>query len=43
MAQAHRSVLEANKLARMTKEEQLLATTTMTSGPFVDDATHRVD
>jgi hypothetical protein len=43
MARAHRSVLEANKLARMTKEEQLLATTTMTSGPFVDDATHRVD
>ena len=43
MARAHRSVLEANKLARMTKEERLLATTTMTSGPFVDDVTHRVD
>ena len=43
MARAHRSVLEANKLARMTKEEQLLATTTTTSGPFVDDVTHRVD
>jgi hypothetical protein len=43
MAQAHRSFLEANKLARMTKEERLLATTTMTSGPFMDDATHRVD
>jgi hypothetical protein len=39
----HRSVLEANKLARMTKEERLLATTTTTSGPFVDDVTHRVD
>jgi len=34
---AHRSVLEANSLARMTKEEQLLATTTTSSKPFVDD------
>ena len=33
----HRSVLEANRLARMTKEEQLLATTTATSETFVDD------
>jgi hypothetical protein len=40
---AHRSVLEANRLTRMTKEERLLATTTTTLEPFVDDATHRVD
>jgi len=33
----HRSVLEANSLARMTKEEQLLATTTTSSKPFVDN------
>jgi hypothetical protein len=39
-AQAHRSVLEANRLARMTKEEQLLATTATTPEPFVDDVTH---
>jgi len=39
--QAHRSVLEANRLARMTKEEPLMATTmTTTSESFVDDATH---
>ena len=42
-ARAHRSVLEANRLARMTKEEQLSATTTTTLEPFVDDVTHRVD
>jgi len=42
-ARAHRSVLEVNRLAGMTKEEQLLATTTTTSGPFVDDVMHRVD
>ena len=42
--QAHRSVLEANRLARMTKEERLMATTmTTTSESFVDDTTHRVD
>ena len=41
--QAHRSVLQTNRLARMTKEEQLLATTTMTSEPFVDDMAHRMD
>jgi len=41
---AHRSVLEANRLARMTKEERLMATTmTTTSKSFVDDTTHRVD
>ena len=40
---AHRSVLEASRLARMTKEEQLLATTATTSKPFVDDVTHQVD
>jgi hypothetical protein len=42
-ARAHRSVLEANRLARMTKEERLLATTTTTSKPFIDNVTHRVD
>ena len=42
-ARVHRSVLEVNRLARMTKEEQLLATTTTTSGPFVDDVMHLVD
>jgi len=36
----HRSVLEANRLARMTKEERLLVTTTTTSEPFVDDVMH---
>ena len=40
---AHRSVLEANRLARMTNEERLLATPTTTSEPFVDDVMHRVD
>jgi hypothetical protein len=41
---AHRSVLEANRLARMTKEERLMATTMTTmSESFVDDTTHRVD
>ena len=40
---AHRSVLEANSLARMTKEERLLTTTTTSSKPFVDDVTHRAD
>jgi hypothetical protein len=41
--QVHRSVLEANRLARMTKEEQLLAMTNTTSKPFVDNVTHQVD
>jgi hypothetical protein len=40
MARAYRSVLEANRLARMTKEERLLVTTTTTSEPFVDDVMH---
>ena len=40
---SHRSVLEANNLARMTKEERLLATTTTSSKPFIDDVTHRAD
>jgi len=40
----HRSVLEANRLARMTKEERLMATMmTTTSESFVDDTKHRVD
>ena len=42
-ARAHRSVLEANRLARMTKEERLLATTATMSEPFVDAMMHRVD
>jgi hypothetical protein len=40
---AHRSVLEANRLTRMTKEERLMATTAAPPKPFVDDVTHRVD
>ena len=40
MVRAHRSVLEANRLARMTTEERLLATTTTASKPFIDDVTH---
>ena len=35
----HRSVLEANRLARMMTEERLLATMTAVSEPFVDDIT----
>ena len=42
-ARAHRSVLEANRLARMTKEERLLVTTATRSEPFVDDVTHQID
>jgi hypothetical protein len=42
-AQAHRSVLEANRLVWMTKEEQLMATTTTAPKPFIDDMTHQVD
>jgi hypothetical protein len=40
---AHRSVLEASRLACMTKEERLLATTTSPMEPTIDDATHKVD
>jgi len=40
---AHRSVLEASHLARKTKEERLLATTTLPTEPTIDDATHEVD
>ena len=42
MVRAHRSVLEANRLARMTKEERLLATTTTALKPFIDNMTHQV-
>ncbi len=35
-----RSVRDANKLARMSRDERLLATTTSTAEDFVDDATH---
>jgi hypothetical protein len=41
---AHRSVFEASQLGRMTKEEQLLATTASTSlKEMVDDVTHDID
>ncbi len=42
-ARAHRSVRNANKLARMSRDERLLATTTSTAEDFVDDVTHAVD
>jgi hypothetical protein len=40
--QAHRSVVKANKLARMTKEEQLMATTMYNTLALdmIDDTTH---
>ncbi len=43
--QAHRSVVEANRLARMTKEEQLMATMThnMLVSDMIDDKTHTSD
>ena len=40
---AHRSVLEASRLTRMTKEERLLATTTSPMEATIDDATHKID
>jgi len=40
---AHRSVLEATRLARMTQEERLLAMTTTALKPFIDNVTHGVD
>ena len=39
----HRSVLEASSLTRMTKEERLLATTTLPMEATTDDATHKID
>ncbi len=42
--QAHRSVLKTSRLARMTKEERLLAKTASTSPKeMVDDVTHNID
>jgi hypothetical protein len=40
---AHRSVLDANRMARMLTQERLLATTTSTASDFVDNATHGID
>ncbi len=40
VVRAHRSVLEANRLARMTKEERLLAATTTALKPFIDNVMH---
>jgi len=40
---AHRSVLEARRLTRMTKEERLLATTTSPMEATIDDAMHKID
>jgi hypothetical protein len=39
----HRSVFEANQLARMTKYERMMATTTCTPKDFIDDAVHEID
>ena len=40
----HRSVLEANRLVRMTKEERMLATTCLKSTePTINDTVHRID
>ena len=41
---AHRSVLEANHMARMTEKERMLATTFSNhTVPVVDDTVHRID
>ncbi len=43
-ARAHRSVLEASRLAWMTKEERMLATTcSKSTTPTTDDTVHRID
>ena len=44
-AQAHRSVLEADRLARMSKEEQVLATTTsnVLEYDMINDVDHEID
>ncbi len=44
-ARAHRSVLEADRLARMLKEEQVLATTTgnVLEYDMIDDVDHEID
>jgi hypothetical protein len=44
-ARAHRSVLEANRLAKMSKEEQLLATTTgnMLECNMINKVDHEID
>ena len=41
--QAHRSVLEASCLTRMTKEERLLAMTILPMEPRIDDTMHAID
>ena len=40
---AHRIVLKVSHLTRMTKEERLLATTTLPMEATNDDATHKID
>ena len=40
---AHRSVSEANQLARMTQHERMMATTTCTPEDFTDDTVHNTD
>jgi hypothetical protein len=44
-ARAHRNVLEANRLAKMSKEEQLLATTTgnMLECDMINKVYHEID
>jgi hypothetical protein len=44
-ARAHRNVLEANRLARMSKEEQLLENTTdnMLECNIIDEVDHEID
>ncbi len=44
-AQAHRSVLEASRLAKMSKEEWLLATTasSILKCDMIDDVKHKID
>ncbi len=44
-ARVHRSVLEANRLARMSKEEQLLATTTdnVLECGMINEVDHEID
>jgi hypothetical protein len=40
---SHRSELEASRPTRLTKEERLLATTTLPMEATIDDATHKID
>jgi len=42
-AHRNRSVLKASSLTRMTREERLLATTTLPMEPTIDDTMHKID